>query len=156
MLKITIVAMGHKMPRWVLDATDDYLKRLTDGISVSIIEIPLLKRNKGTSLHKILDQEHLLMQSKIPQHARVIALDKSGNMPSSEGLADKIKHLMSCSSHLCYLIGGPEGIHPTLLEQCHERWSLSALTFPHTIARIVVIETLYRAWSILNNHPYHK
>lgn len=148
--------MGNKMPTWVEGASEEFIKRLQDGIQINLIEIPLSKRGKSTDLLRILEKEMQLMRAAIPMHARIIALDKGGHMFSSEQLATKIQQLQHITSHLCFLIGGPEGLAPELLALCHEKWSLSTLTFPHTIARIVLLETLYRAWSILQHHPYHK
>lgn len=144
------------MPNWVNEAVQEFSKRLQDGVSVSFTEIPLLKRGKGTDLARILEKEMALMTAAIPNNSRLIALDVLGDTFSSEGLAKHLEQLQQVSSHLCFLIGGPEGLAKPLLERCQERWSLSKLTLPHTIARIVVIEALYRAWTILHNHPYHK
>ena len=156
MLKITLISMGHKMPSWVSAACDEFIKRLQEGVSVQLVEIPLLKRGKSADLSRILEKEMLLMRAAIPHHARLIALDKSGNFFSSEQLAAHLQSLQHIASHLCFIIGGPEGLPPALLDQSHERWSLSTLTFPHALARIVLLESLYRSWSILHNHPYHK
>lgn len=156
MLKITLVAMGNKMPSWVNEACQEFSKRLQDGVNVQLIEIPLFKRGKSADLSRILDKELTLMRTAIPSNARLIALDKGGETFSSEALASKLQHVQHVSSHVCFLIGGPEGLAEALLAQSHERWSLSTLTLPHALARIVLLETLYRAWSILHNHPYHK
>jgi 23S rRNA (pseudouridine1915-N3)-methyltransferase len=156
MLKITIVTMGNKMPSWVEQAVKEYTKRLQDGITLSIIEIPLIKRGKSTDIVRIMEKEMLLMSAAIPTNARLIALDLTGESFSSEQLADKIARLQQLSSHLCFLIGGPEGLSSELIERSNERWSLSKLTLPHTLVRITLLEALYRAWSILHHHPYHK
>lgn len=156
MLKITIVTMGNKMPSWVEQAVKEYTKRLQDGITVSIIEIPLIKRGKSTDIVRIMEKEMLLMSAAIPTNARLIALDLTGESFSSEQLADKIARLQQISSHLCFLIGGPEGLSSELIKRSNERWSLSKLTLPHTLVRITLLEALYRAWSILHHHPYHK
>lgn len=148
--------MGNKMPSWVNEACQEFSKRLQDGVNVQLIEIPLFKRGKSAELSRILDKELVLMRTAIPSNARLIALDKGGETFSSEALASKLQHVQHVSSHLCFLIGGPEGLAAAVLAQCHERWSLSTLTLPHALARIVLLETLYRAWSILHNHPYHK
>ncbi len=156
MLKITLIALGNKMPSWVEHAVKEFTKRLQDGIAVTIAEIPLLRRGKSTDLSRIMEKEMVMMMAAIPNGARIIALDISGESFSSEQLADKLAHLQHINSHLCFLIGGPEGLSPPLIARSDERWSLSKLTLPHTLVRIVLLETLYRAWSILHNHPYHK
>jgi len=156
MLKITLVSMGNKMPAWVDSASQEFIKRLHEGIQINLVEIPLTKRGKSSALPRVLEKEMHLMQAAIPAHAHVIALDKAGRLFSSEQLALKIEQLQLMTSHLCFLIGGPEGLAQEILALCHEKWSLSTLTFPHTLARIILLETLYRAWSIIQHHPYHK
>lgn len=144
------------MPGWVDEAVREYSKRLSESASLNLIEIPLLRRGKSTDLSRILEKEMQTMRAAIPHGARLIALDIQGESFTSEALALKIKKLQHISSHLCFLIGGPEGLSPELLTLCDERWSLSQLTLPHPLARIILLETLYRAYSIINNHPYHK
>lgn len=156
MLKITVVTLGNKMPDWVVQGSKDYTKRFNDGIQLKIIEIPLIRRSKSSDLNRILEKESTLMKEAIPHGARIIALDIEGKSYSSEDLALKITQLQQISSHFCFLIGGPEGLSQEVLKLCDERWSLSKLTLPHPLVRIILLETLYRAWSIINNHPYHK
>lgn len=156
MLKITVIALGNKMPDWVVQGTNDYAKRFNDGIQLKIIEIPLTRRSKTSDLIRILEKESLLIKEAIPSGTRLIALDVEGKAFSSEDLALKITQLQQISSHFCILIGGPEGLSQEILSRCDEKWSLSKLTLPHPLVRIILLETLYRAWSIIHNHPYHK
>lgn len=108
------------------------------------------------SLPRILEKEKQLTQDAIPQGSYLIALDQHGASYTSSRLAQKMAQLQQITGHLCFLIGGPEGLSPELLHTCHEKWSLSQLTLPHPIARIVLLEALYRAYAIINHHPYHK
>ena len=156
MLKITLITIGNKMPAWVDQAVKEYSKRLQDGISVSIIEIPLMRRGKSSDITRIMEKEMTMMRAAIPNNSRLIALDVTGESFTSEQLAGKIARLQQVASHLCFLIGGPEGLSAELIKQSDERWSLSMLTLPHTLVRVTLLEALYRAWSILQNHPYHK
>lgn len=156
MLKITLITIGNKMPAWVDQAVKEYAKRLQDGISFNLIEIPLMRRGKSTDLSRIMEKEMLMMAAAIPPQAHLIALDITGDSFGSEQLSEKVARLQQHTSHLCFLIGGPEGLSPALVSRSHERWSLSKLTLPHTLVRITLLEALYRAWSILHNHPYHK
>lgn len=156
MLKITIITLGNKMPDWVATGSNEYLKRFKDGIQLKIIEIPLISRSKSSDLARIMDKETALIKESLPSGARLIALDIEGKTFSSEELANKITQLQQISSHFCLIIGGPEGLANDILNLCDERWSLSKLTLPHPLVRIILLETLYRAWSIINNHPYHK
>lgn len=155
-MKITVITLGHKMPGWVDEAVREFSKRLQESATLQLIEIPLLKRGKSSDLSRILEKELAFIQTAIPSGSRLIALDLTGESFTSEQLALKIERLQTIASHLCFVIGGPEGLAPELLTRCDERWSLSKLTLPHTLARIVLLETLYRAYSILNHHPYHK
>lgn len=156
MLKITVITIGNKMPDWVVQGSNDYAKRFNDGIQLKITELPLIRRSKSSDLSRILEKESSLIKDAIPSGARVIALDIEGKTFSSEQLALKITQLQQISSHFCFIIGGPEGLSQELLNLSDERWSLSKLTLPHPLVRIILLETLYRAWSIINNHPYHK
>ncbi|MGC1181450.1 23S rRNA (pseudouridine(1915)-N(3))-methyltransferase RlmH [Legionella sp.] len=156
MLKITVITLGNKMPNWVIQGSNDYAKRFNDGIQLKIIEIPLIRRSKSSDLARIMEKEAALIKATIPHGTRLIALEIKGVSLSSEELAVKITQLQQTSSHLCFLIGGPEGLSQELLKLSDERWSLSKLTLPHPLVRIILLETLYRAWSIINNHPYHK
>lgn len=156
MLKLTIIALGNKMPEWVLKASHEYTKRFNDGIQLKLIEIPLLRRSKAADLPRILEKETLLIKEAIPNNAFVIALEIEGKAFSSDELAAKMARLQQTASHFCFIIGGPEGLSQEVLLRADERWSLSRLTLPHPLVRIMLLETLYRTWSILNNHPYHK
>ncbi|MCW8399583.1 23S rRNA (pseudouridine(1915)-N(3))-methyltransferase RlmH [Legionella sp. PATHC038] len=156
MLKITLITLGNKMPDWVTQGSNEYAKRFNDGIQLKIIEIPLIRRSKSSDLSRIMEKESALIKEALPNSARIIALEIEGKTFSSEELALKISQLNQTTSHLCFLIGGPEGLSKDILKLCDERWSLSKLTLPHPLVRIVLLETLYRAWSIINNHPYHK
>lgn len=156
MFKITIISISNKLPIWVEQAVKEFSKRLQEYASLFMIEIPLTRRGKTTDLSRILEKEMQLISAAIPSSARVIALDLKGSSFTSEQLADRIDRLQHITNHICFIIGGPEGISPPLLSRCDEHWSLSMLTFPHTLVRIFLLEALYRAWSILNNHPYHK
>lgn len=156
MLKITIIALGNKMPDWVLQGSADYAKRFNDGIQLKVVEIPLIRRSKSSDLTRILEKEAAAIKESIPNNAKLIALDIEGKSFSSEQMASKITQLQQISSHFCFLIGGPEGLSKETIELCEERWSLSKLTLPHPLVRIILLETLYRAWSIIQNHPYHK
>lgn len=156
MLKITLIALGNKMPDWVNQGFNQYAKRLQDGVSFRLIEIPLAQRSKSIHLQRTIAKEMEAMQSAIPTGSYVIALSIDGKAFSSHQLAENISRLQHINSHLCFLIGGPEGLSTEMLARCDEQWSLSKLTLPHPFVRVLFIEAIYRAWSILKNHPYHK
>lgn len=141
-LKITVITLGNKMPSWVNEAVKEFSKRLSRFCVLSLTELSVTK------------EDHLI--DFIPNGAHRIALDIQGKTFHSENLATHIEQLQQQSSHWCFLIGGPEGLPVEVLETCSERWSLSALTLPHMLARIVLLEALYRSFTILTHHPYHK
>jgi 23S rRNA (pseudouridine1915-N3)-methyltransferase len=156
MLKITLIACGNKMPDWVNIATKTFLQRLQEYVQFKLIELPPEKRIKSQSEAVYLEKEATKIQQVIPTSSYWIALDSQGERFTSEKLALKLEKLQLQAPHWCFIIGGPDGISPILLEKMQERWSLSDLTFPHPLARIVLLEALYRAFSILHAHPYHR
>ncbi|KTD00709.1 rRNA large subunit methyltransferase [Legionella geestiana] len=156
MLKITILALGDKMPAWVIECSREYTKRLGEWARVQVVEIPLQKRSKSHGLARILEKEASQLLAAIPADAHVVALDVEGSAFSSSALAQHLEKITAHAGHLCFLIGGPEGLAPEVLARAQSRWSLSALTLPHPLVRVVLTEALYRAFSLLNNHPYHK
>lgn len=156
MLKITLIACGNKMPTWVNEAQTEYAKRLQEFAHLNLIEIPLIKRSKTMDLERVFSKEAQLILQAIPVNARIITLEIKGTGYSSEKLAAKLELLKQNDSHWCFIIGGPEGLHPSVMEKSNEAWSLSSLTLPHPLARIVLLEALYRAFTITENHPYHK
>lgn len=156
MFKITLICCGTKMPAWVSEAVAEYSKRLQEHANLNLVEIPLTKRGKSSDLARIREKEAALMAAAIPHGARIIALEISGESFKSEKLAIRLQQLQQISSHLCFLIGGPEGLDPSLVSRAAEQWSLSKLTLPHPLVRIILLEALYRAWSIMHHHPYHK
>lgn len=144
------------MPTWVDSAVGEYQKRLQEFCNFTITEIPLQKRSKHSQITPILDKEAKAILNTIPKGAYCIALDSTGTSFTSKKLADKISRLQIVESLWCFIIGGPEGLSATVRQRCQESWSLSELTLAHPLARIILSETLYRSFSILSNHPYHK
>lgn len=155
-MKIEIITLGDHMPTWVNQAVTEYQKRLPPNFSVQFIEIPLLKRHSVNLLPKILVSEKELILKKIPKNYFIVALTAEGQKFSSEKLASRLQKIREIHHDLCFIIGGPEGLHEEVLQKAHEKWSLSELTFAHPIVRIVLMEQLYRVSSIWSGHPYHK
>lgn len=155
-MKITILAVGKRMPEWVEMAYGEYAKRLPRELSPTLIELPLALRTKNAAVEKLKQEEGEQMLAALPQHNRVIVLDVPGKNISTEGLAKKIENWQMNGQDISILIGGPDGLSSACLSRADESWSLSAMTLPHPLVRIVLIEQLYRAWTILTNHPYHK
>ena len=155
-MRIRIIAVGTKMPGWVEQGYAEYAKRLPRDCAVELVELPLAQRGKNTDIARAMEKEGEDMLAAIGKGEQVIALDVKGKAWSTEQLAEQMADWRMSGNNYCLLIGGPDGLAPQCLAQAHLRWSLSALTLPHPLVRILVIEQLYRACSILQNHPYHK
>ena len=155
-MKIRLLTITHKSPAWIQTGYDDYAKRLPPSCALELIEIPAEKRTANADLKRITEREGEKMLAAIkPQH-HVIALDKGGKSWSSEQLSSQLGNWLQMGTNIDLLIGGPEGIAPACLKLARETWSLSALTFPHLLVRLIVAEQIYRAYSILQNSPYHR
>ena len=144
------------MPAWVQEGYKEYIKRIGSGINVKLTELSAEKRGKSSNTEKILAKEAQRTLQAVGKDHLIVALDREGQPWSTEQLAQQISDWQRDGSNISILIGGPEGMSPELLKQANVRWSFSPLTFPHPIVRVILAEQLYRAWSILNNHPYHK
>ncbi|HEY3487726.1 MAG TPA: 23S rRNA (pseudouridine(1915)-N(3))-methyltransferase RlmH [Gammaproteobacteria bacterium] len=155
-MKIYLIAVGTKMPAWVNEAYQEYAKRLPDECRLQLIEIPALKRFKADNPQQILQQEGKKILEKIPSRARRVALDEHGRALDTRMLAQRLQAWMQGGTDIALLVGGPEGLSTECKEAADETWSLSALTLPHPLVRVIVAEALYRAWSVLKNHPYHR
>ena len=159
-MKIHLVAIGEKMPPWVLAGYDEYARRLPRECSLVLRELPLATRGKsggnpGDAL-KWKREEAELIRAALPKGAYIVALDVVGKTWDTPELSRRLGVWMQEHSDVVLLVGGPDGLDEALLNEAHARWSLSPLTFPHPLVRIVLAEQVYRAWSLLNNHPYHR
>ena len=144
------------MPRWVEQGYQEYSKRLPRECELVLKEIPAGKRGKNADLARITQEEGNKMAAAIPAGSHIVSLDLTGKSWSTADLAQALKRWQNSGQHLSLLVGGPEGLADSVRNQAHESWCLSPLTFPHPLVRIVVAEQIYRAWSILRNHPYHR
>lgn len=155
-MKITMLAIGNRMPQWVEAGYQEYAQRLTGNVQLFLKEIPAEKRTKNSNLKKIFEKESQKLLDAIPQGAHVVALDVTGSAWHTEKLARQMEQWMMSGKDVVMLVGGPEGMTPECLRRADQVWSLSALTFPHPLVRVIMAEQLYRAWSITENHPYHR
>lgn len=155
-MRITLVTVGSRMPAWVQQGTEEYSKRIRGELGFKLIEIPLATRGKSGSPDGYRAKEAKGILAKIKLDEFVVTLDVQGRQLSTEQLARRLQDLKSQGKNLSLIIGGPDGLDQSCSERANESWSLSALTLPHTIARIMVVEQLYRANSILQGHPYHR
>jgi 23S rRNA (pseudouridine1915-N3)-methyltransferase len=155
-MRVRIIAVGTKMPSWVQDASQDYLKRFPREWQVEFVEIPLGHRGKGQDVAKAIAKEGENMLAAINPRERVIALDVKGKSWSTERLSLQMQDWQMSGSNIALLVGGPDGLSQCCLDKADQKWSLSELTLPHPLVRVLLSEQLYRGWSILKNHPYHK
>ena len=155
-MRIRVIAVGTKMPAWVKQGVAEYHKRLPPELKLEIKELPLGQRGKGADLKRAIQTEGQQMLSAIGSGDTVVALDVLGKPWSTEKLAEELKSWQFEGNNISLLIGGPDGLAPECLARADKKWSLSALTMPHPIVRVLLTEQLYRAWTINSNHPYHR
>ena len=151
-----LLSVGTKMANWVITATEHYSKRIEREMNFSIVEIPLAKRVKKQSPAVSKAREAAAFLSQIKPDDYVVALDIKGRSLSTAQLTDKLRELRMSGKDLALLIGGPDGLDGDCLGRADECWSLSRLTLPHPLVRVLVTEQLYRAISMINGHPYHR
>ena len=155
-MNIHMICVGTRMPRWVQEGYGDYVRRLPAECALNLVEIPLGRRGKGVDKARAVREEGDRVLRAIPRHSRVLALDVGGRAWSTEQLAEQLAGWLGEGRDLCLLVGGPDGLAEQCLQRAQQRWSLSLLTLPHSLVRVVVAEQIYRAWSILRRHPYHR
>ena len=155
-MKINLVAVGTKMPAWVVEGYEEYSKRLPRECQLQLIEITPAKRGKNAQAEQWKKEEAARILSVIPDNHHVIALEVTGKNWSTETLAEQMQGWLSDGRDVSLMVGGPDGLDTTCLARSEQKWSLSAMTLPHPLVRIVLAEQLYRAWTILQNHPYHR
>ncbi len=144
------------MPSWVEEGYAHYAKRMPADCRLELIEIPAGQRRKNVDIARVLKKESDKQLAAIPNGCQVIALDVAGRTWSTTELAHNLSTWMGSGRDIALLVGGPEGLHADVLQRAELRWSLSPLTFPHPLVRIVLAEQLYRGLSLLRNHPYHR
>lgn len=155
-MRLHLIAVGARMPAWVKQGYEHYAARLPRECSLQLIEIPAARRRKQMTVDRALREEGERLLAAIPAATRVIALDVNGREWSTEELSGQLAVWLRDGRDVALLVGGPEGLAPACRARADMAWSLSRLTFPHPLVRILVAEQLYRAWSILTSHPYHR
>ncbi len=155
-MKIHLIAIGHKMPAWVEQASDDYIRRLPPELRINMIQLPLIKRGKNPDINRIVRDESRKLLAAVPANSTLVVLDVLGKKLSTPKLARQLDNWMQHGQDIALIIGGPDGVSKELLDKASLKISLSELTFPHTLVRVMLVEQLYRAWTILSNHPYHR
>ncbi|APC96416.1 23S rRNA (pseudouridine(1915)-N(3))-methyltransferase RlmH [Francisella frigiditurris] len=155
-MKIKILSLGEKPPKWVCDGFDEYKKRLSKSIPIELIELPIAKRTKTSNTSLWLAQEAKTILNKLNDNDHLVILDVTSKIISTEELAQKMENWKLNNPNVVILIGGPDGIDDSIKQIAKEKISISKMTFPHPIVRIIIAEQLYRAYTILEGHPYHK
>ena len=154
-MKLRIISVAHKMPTWVLMACDDFTKRMPRELNIEIIEIKPEKRAAGNSTDNIQYIEAKRITEAVGRDYLIVC-DEHGQELTTLQLADKLKNWQHSARDVSIVIGGADGLHTSLKQQADWIWGLSKLTLPHAFVRVLLCEQLYRAYSVTQNHPYHR
>lgn len=144
------------MPAWIEQGYQEYAHRMPAEARLELKEIAPGKRGKNADIKRIVKEEGQRLKAAVPGSSHVVVLDVKGRSYTTEQLARRMDDWMHSGQDVCLLVGGPEGLSEECQNLANEKWSLSALTFPHPLVRVILAEQLYRAWSVLRNHPYHR
>lgn len=154
-MRIHLVTVAGRQPAWVQEGYREYALRLRGGCRLDLVELPLGRR-RTADLQRAIADEGRRMLAALPANAHAVALDVGGQQWDTAALGARLEDWMALGRPIGLLVGGPDGLAGACLERSAERWSLSRLTLPHGLVRVVVAEALYRAWSVLQGHPYHR
>lgn len=155
-MKLLVIAVGQRVPDWAQTAWADYAKRFPPELRLELKAIKTEPRSGGKTTEQIMTAERQRIEAAIPSGTHVVALDERGSALTTAALAAKLSQWQGQGCDVALLIGGPDGLHPALRQAAHERIRLSDLTLPHAMVRVLLVEQLYRAWSINAGHPYHR
>lgn len=150
------MAVGDRVPRWVSDACADYEHRFPPHCPLLVKAVPTPRRGRNPDIPRLRDKEFQSLSAGVPKGAFTVALAETGRAWTTEHLAQRLAAWMQTEKDVVFMIGGPDGLSPAALDAAREKWSLSSLTLPHALVRVIVVEQLYRALSILEDHPYHR
>jgi 23S rRNA (pseudouridine1915-N3)-methyltransferase len=155
-MKLNLLAVGTKMPIWVSEGYHEYAKRLPRECQLVLHEIAPAKRGKSGHALQWMEEEGERILAAIPADHHVVSLEVKGKPWTTEQLAEQMKNWLSDGRDVSLLVGGPDGLATKCSQRADQKWSLSALTLPHPLVRIIMAEQVYRAWTVLQNHPYHR
>lgn len=155
-MKLRLLTITHKSPPWLREGYHDYAKRLPVSYALELLEIPAEKRTLHTDVSRIIEREGEKLLAATKPHHRIIVLDVQGELWTTEQLASKLAQWHQDGRPVDLLVGGPDGLSTQCLQKAEQKWSLSPLTFPHFLVRLIIAEQIYRAFSILQQHPYHR
>ena len=155
-MKIRLISIAQRVPTWVREGFDEYRRRLPHECTLELLESPPVKRAKGVDPMRAREREGESLLNAVPKGSRIIALDEKGQGWDSRELARRLDAWMQEGRDAALLIGGADGLSDACREQAEQIWSLSPLTFPHALVRVLAAEQIYRAWSLLRGMPYHR
>lgn len=155
-MKLIILAVGHKMPSWITDGFNEYSKRMPREAKIELIELKPEPRTTGKTVPQIMEAEAQRIRAALPQDALRIVLDERGAHWSTKQLAQHFKDWQGGGRDVAFIIGGADGLHESIRKEADQLLALSAMVMPHGMVRVLLAEQLYRAWSLLHNHPYHR
>ena len=155
-MKLLILAVGNKMPSWITEGFNEYAKRMPREAAITLIEIKPEARNSGKTATQIMEAEATRIRAALPAGAFCIALDEHGATPTTKQLTQQMKDWMQQGRDVAFVIGGADGLHESVKHQAQHLMALSAFTLPHGMVRVILAEQLYRAHSLMHNHPYHR
>jgi len=155
-MRVTILSIGHRMPAWIQEGFNEYARRMPPEIRVELVELKPEERGAGKNTEKARAVEGERLLAALPEGGTLIALDEHGKSVATRGLSVMLSAWMRDASRPVFAIGGADGLSEAVKERADKLVSLSALTLPHGLVRVVLAEQLYRAWSILAHHPYHR
>lgn len=155
-MKLHIVAVGHKMPGWVADGFDEYARRMPPELRIELRELKPELRSGGRGAESVMAAERVRIEAALPKGARLVALDERGRDWTSMQLAQALPGWQQDGRDVAFVIGGADGLDPDLKARADVLLRISSMTLPHGMVRVLLAEQLYRAWSITQNHPYHR
>ncbi len=155
-MRIRLIAIGQKMPAWVDQGFQEYAKRINGDCQLSLLELPMAKRGKLVNVEQLKAKEAQAIREQLKPNERLVVLDVLGKQVSTENLASLLTDWQMSGQNISIIVGGPDGLEPSLIKQANDCLSLSRLTLPHPLVRVLLAEQLYRAWSINHGHPYHR
>ena len=155
-MKLLILAVGNKMPSWITEGFNEYAKRMPREAKIELVEIKPEPRSSGKTATQIMEAEAQRIRAALPSSALCFALDERGATPTTKQLAQQMQDWMQQGRDVAFVIGGADGLHESVKHQARHLMALSALTLPHGMVRVLLAEQLYRAHSLMHNHPYHR
>ena len=155
-MRFLLVSVGHKAPDWVSSGFHEYAKRMPREARIELVEIKPEPRTTGKSPAQIMEAEAQRIQAALPQDCLRIALDERGASWTTRRLAERMEDWMREGCDVAFIVGGADGLHDSVKKGAHQLLALSAMTLPHAMVRVLLAEQLYRAHSLLHNHPYHR